>query len=87
MSGEQSFGAWLRETRGKRHQIDVGREIGFSGQFVSDIEHGRRVPNVLFAIRVARLFDFNPWTVLATYGLIPKEDLEYLADTLADLID
>lgn len=85
-SEEPTFGDWLRSARGRRKRTDVAREIGFSNQFVSDVELGRRNPNIILAIRAARFFDYNPWTVLGTYNIMPKEDLEYLADTLADLI-
>ena len=52
-SGTSSFGAELKAQRAAREwtQVELGKRIGYSGSFVSDVERGERSPSLDFAER------------------------------------
>ena len=51
--GLSSFAAELRAQRTARGwtQVELGRQIGYSGSFVSDVERGERAPSDDYAQR------------------------------------
>jgi transcriptional regulator with XRE-family HTH domain len=57
-SGASSFAAELRAQRTARGwtQVELGRRIGYSGSFVSDVERGERSPSDDFAQRCDEAF-------------------------------
>jgi transcriptional regulator with XRE-family HTH domain len=73
--GPSSFAAELRAQRTARGwtQVELGKRIGYSGSFVSDVERGERAPSEDFAQRCDEAFEL-PGTFVRLY-----EDLRHNA--------
>lgn len=58
LGGESHFAAELKAHRAAKGwtQVELGREIGFSGSFVSDVERDERAPSSDFAQRCDKAF-------------------------------
>jgi transcriptional regulator with XRE-family HTH domain len=67
-SGTSAFAAELRAQRTARGwtQVELGKRIGYSGSFVSDVERGERSPSDDFAQRCDETFEL-PGTFLRLY--------------------
>ena len=75
----RTFGAWMAHMRRARSRADVGRAIGCSREMVRLIELNERTPNVSIAIRAAHFYNTNPWQLLAHFGLVEREPLQWMA--------
>ncbi len=66
--GTSSFAAELRAQRTARGwtQVELGKRIGYSGSFVSDVERGERAPGEDFAQRCDEVFEL-PGTFIRLY--------------------
>ena len=66
--GLSSFAAELRAQRTARGwtQVELGRQIGYSGSFVSDVERGERAPSDDYAQRCDETFEL-PGTFVRLY--------------------
>jgi len=66
--GISAFAAELRAQRAAREwtQVELGRRIGYSGSFVSDVERGDRAPSEDFAQRCDEAFEL-PGTLIRLY--------------------
>jgi transcriptional regulator with XRE-family HTH domain len=66
--GASSFAAELRAQRTARGwtQVELGKRIGYSGSFVSDVERGERAPSEDFAQRCDEAFEL-PGTFARLY--------------------
>lgn len=73
-NGKTRFGAELRAQRGSKGwtQVELGRKIGYSGSFISDVERGDRGPSDDFAIACDRVFEL-PGTFLRHWDDLQRE--------------
>jgi transcriptional regulator with XRE-family HTH domain len=71
--GTTSFAAELRAQRAARGwtQVELGKRIGYSGSFISDVERGERSPSDDFARRCDEAFEM-PGTFVRLYEDLRK---------------
>ena len=62
MTPEQAFGQILRATREERHlsQERLALESGYSREYISMLERGRKNPSLLVIFRLARVLAISP---------------------------
>lgn len=73
------FGALLREHRGDRRQTAIALAAGVSNTTYSDYERGLSLPSLQVALRLVRILDIDPGTVLALLLPQPNGDDEAAA--------
>jgi len=80
---DETFGDRVRTARARKHLTlrDAAEQIGRSASFLSDIEHGRRMPSEDVLQDLARLLDLDPDDLMASSGRLPTEVAEYLKTT------
>lgn len=77
-SGDGYFAAELKAQRAARGwtQVELGRMIGFSDSFISDVERGERLPSADFAVACDREFGtpgtFARWQEVAKRAAYPS---------------
>ncbi len=74
---------WVRQARAESglSQAGLARAIGVSQR--QRIEHieGGRAAGLSDIVRIARVTDYDPWSVLESAGMLDPDVLEYLART------
>jgi transcriptional regulator with XRE-family HTH domain len=80
---DETFGDRVRTARARKHLTlrDAAEQIGRSASFLSDIEHGRRMPSEDVLQDLAQLLELDPDDLMASSGRLPTEVAEYLKTT------
>ena len=73
-------GAKLRELRKatKLSVFKVGRAIGMSGNYISQIEHGERPASDAALVALADLYGVDQKELFALYGRLPNEEVNMI---------
>lgn len=76
-----TFGGLLRDLRecDGINQTDLAKKIGVSKQFLSDIEHNRKIVSIAFAKKVATIMGYavEPMIKIIIRDELLKNDLNY----------
>lgn len=76
-----SFGAWLASARKEAHRPlrQIAAAAGVNASFISDIEHGHKAVPFEVAVRICQHLDYEPFSVLRHFEIVPADILDYLA--------
>lgn len=82
-SENNSFaGAYLRELRKEKKLslFKVSKQIGISGNYLSEIERGKKNPSDFILGLLADFYDIDKNKLFGMYGKFYNEDFEYLKE-------
>lgn len=76
MNDQTAFAEFLTEKRSGKGQtlLDVSTATGLSRTYIWGLEHGRHVPNLLIAGKLADAYDSDIQTL---YNLLMKDEVHY----------
>jgi len=80
---DETFGDRVRTARARKHLTlrQAAERVGRSASFLSDIEHGRRLPSEDVLHDLAQLLDLDPDDLMASSGRLPTDVANYLRTT------
>lgn len=75
-----AIGLWLRSIRkeSRRPLSQVGPQLGVSKQSLSEYERGTVSPDIETMLRAAEYFEYDPFSVLSEFELLPESTVRYL---------
>lgn len=76
----QAIGLWLKGVRkeSRRPLSQVAPQLGCSKQSLSEYERGVVSPDIDTLLRAAEFFDYDPFSVLSEFELIPESTVAYI---------
>ena len=79
-----NVGGYLQRLRkaGKHILADVANAVGISPTYLSDIEHGRKLPSDLAIRELAKFYEINELDLFSQFGKIPISVKEELHDNV-----